>query len=302
MISKSSILLTGAGGFLGRAIQAELKSFDIISLSRKGGDIIHDLTSSAPKLPPADIVVHCAGKAHVVPKTEAERKAFFDVNVVGTRNLLKGIELSGSLPHAFVLISTVAVYGVETGVLITEQQPLNAVEPYGLSKIQAEEIVLEWCAKHSVTCTILRLPLVAGPNPPGNLGSMIRAIRRGYYFNIDNGGAKKSVVLAKDVAAIIPKAAAIGGIYNLTDGYHPTFAEIATNIAAALGKSKPLTMPGTLARLLAKIGDFVGRSFPLDSRKLKIISTDLTFDDTKAKATLNWKANAVLTAFRRTLN
>lgn len=302
MPGKSRILLTGAGGFIGRAIGAELKSFEIISISRKAGDIIHDLSSAVPKLPPADIVVHCAGKAHVVPKTEPERKTFFDVNVGGTRNLLRGIELSGSLPDSFVLISTVAVYGVETGVLITEQQPLIATEPYGLSKIQAEEIVLEWCAKHNVTCTILRLPLVAGPNPPGNLGSMIRAIRRGYYFNITDGDAKKSVVLATDVAAIIPRAAAVGGIYNLTDGYHPTFAEIATHIAAALGKSKPLTMPVIIARLLAKFGDIAGRSFPLNSRKLKIISTDLTFDDTKAQDTLNWKPNAVLAAFKSMLN
>lgn len=298
MSDKTRMLLTGAGGFVGQAIKTELGDFEIVSMSRNSGDIVHDLTTAVPKLQHFEIVVHCAGKAHMIPKTDAEKKAFFDVNVKGTKNLLRGLELSEGLPSSFVLISSVAVYGVDTGVLITEQEPLNATQAYGLSKKQAEEITLEWCNKHGVRCTILRLPLVAGPNPPGNLGSMINAIRKGYYFDIAGGKAKKSIVLARDVAAIIPRAAKQGGIYNLTDGYHPSFAEIASHIAAELGKSKPLIMPRFIAGFLAKIGDLLGPGFPLNSRKLQVMGSDLTFDDSKARAILNWDPDTVLNGLK----
>lgn len=45
--------------------------------------------------------------------------------------------------------------------------------------------------QHNVVCTILRLPLLVGTNPPGNLGAMIKGIARGYYFNIGGGKSKK---------------------------------------------------------------------------------------------------------------
>ena len=83
---------------------------------------------------------------------------------------------------------------------------------------------------------IFRLPLIAGPNPPGNLGVMIDGIKKNRYFNIDEGRAHKSIVMAEDVASWIAAVAPIGGTYNLTDGYHPSFAELAALIANQLDK------------------------------------------------------------------
>jgi len=82
-----------------------------------------------------------------------------------------------------------------------------------------------------VICTILRLPLVVGLNPPGNLGAMIKGIRIGFCFNIADFSAKKSMALAKDVAQFIPRIALIGGFYNLTDGIHPNFYDLSHPIA-----------------------------------------------------------------------
>ncbi|RZK23854.1 MAG: NAD-dependent epimerase/dehydratase family protein, partial [Flavobacterium sp.] len=243
-----------------------------------------------------DLVIHCAGKAHSVPKTEVEKQAFFDVNVNGTANLLKGLEAAPSLPQSFVLISTVAVYGCESGVLINEDYPLNASDAYGMSKIQAEQLVKEWCAKHNIICSILRLPLLVGKNPPGNLGAMIKGIQKGYYFNIAGGKAKKSMVLANDVAKIIPELAKIGGTYNLTDGYHPNFRELSNLISKQLVKKNVFNMSKVVAKGLAKVGDVLPQ-FPLNSSKLSKITSDLTFNDEKAKTNLGWLPNRVLDVF-----
>jgi nucleoside-diphosphate-sugar epimerase len=290
------ILLTGASGFLGKHIYGELKDHgNIVTLSRVGSNINVNLDRDIPKLEYLDLIVHAAGKAHSVPKTELEIKSFFDVNLKGTENLLKALEKLAVLPGFFVFISSVAVYGLDSGTKINENTVLQAKDPYGLSKIAAEELILSWCALNNVVCTILRLPLLVGKNPPGNLGAMIKGIKKGYYFNIAGGEARKSMVLASDVAKLIPKVAKIGGIYNLTDRNHPSFFELSTSIAQQLHKSKPINIPLWLAKIMAHTGDLFGAKAPINTNKLKKITSDLTFDDSHAQNKLGWNPTAVLT-------
>jgi nucleoside-diphosphate-sugar epimerase len=292
-------LLTGGTGFLGYFISKAISESNIlVTLSRNIGQYSICLEQKVPVFfEKFDLVIHAAGKAHTVPKTSLEKQAFFDVNFKGTQNLLQGLEESQSLPKAFIFISTVAVYGEENGINISENAPLLAKDPYGLSKIQAEQLVLDWCNRNNVICTILRLPLLAGQNPPGNLGAMIKGIQKSYYFNIAGGKAKKSVVLAEDVARFIVKVAEIGGIYNLTDGYHPSFAELSSHISIQLGKGKPMNMPFGLAMIVAKFGDLLGSKAPLNTNKLKKITSDLTFDDSKAREAFGWDPTPVLEGF-----
>ena len=287
-------LLTGSSGFFGSEYLALLGNDDVITLGRNNATITADLSIEVPEIDTVDLVIHAAGKAHTVPRTHQEKEEFYNVNVEGTRNLLLGLENARSLPKSFVFISSVAVYGLETGNLIDENTSLLAVDPYGHSKIQAEKLVTDWCDKNNITCTILRLPLLAGKNPPGNLKSMIKGITVGYYFNIAGGKAKKSMVMARDVAKIIPKVAGIGGIYNLTDRHHPSFFELSALMATQLGKKAPLNIPKWMAVLLAKAGDIVGKKAPINSNKLSKIISDLTFDDSKAQVKIGWSPSYVL--------
>lgn len=293
------IILTGSSGFLGQYIDKELsKANEVITISRKNAVILINLAKEIPILPTTDIIVHCAGKAHSIPKTEIERQEFFDVNVTGTLNLLMGLDQATNLPKSFIFISSVAVYGCESGLIINENSPLNAIDPYGQSKIEAEQQIQDWCAKNKVICSILRLPLLVGVNPLGNLGAMIKGIKKGYYFNVAGGKAKKSMVLAADVAKLIPIVAPIGGIYNLTDGYHPNFFELSSVIAKQLRKRKPYNIPFLLAKLMATVGDVLGNRVPINSNKLNKITSDLTFDDSKARKLLNWHPFPVLDFFK----
>lgn len=290
------ILLTGSNGYLGKHIYKELaKTHETITLSKTNADYCIDLSVNNFTINhDFDCIIHCAGLAHMVPRNKLDKESFFNVNVKGTENLLKGIELNGTFPKWFVFISTVAVYGVEEGVNINENTPLLAKDPYGFSKIQAEKLVLDWCLKNNVTYTILRLPLVVGENPPGNLGAMIKAIQKGYYFNIAGGKARKSMVLASDVAKIILKASKIGGVFNLSDGYNPNFHELSNAIALRYGKSKLFNLQFFIAKSIALVGDVLGTKLPLNSHKLKKITSDLTFDDTKARNVLGWNPKKVL--------
>jgi nucleoside-diphosphate-sugar epimerase len=294
------VLLTGASGFVGRHIARSFPDDELITLGRSvSGGVRCDLSAVVPLLPSVELIVHAAGRAHSVARTPAEARAFFDVNVTGTANLLAAVDRT-SPPASFVFISTVAVYGRESGVTIDETEPLAARDPYGDSKRDAETLITKWCTARGVRCAILRLPLVAGPNPPGNLGAMIRGIRRGYYFNIGGGAAAKSVVLARDVAAIVRRAAEVGGVYNLTDGQHPTLAQLALLIAGQLGRPAPANIPYGAAALLAAAGDLIGVRSPLTSAKLRVLTSSLTFDDGRARAAIGWSPTPVLDGFRIT--
>jgi nucleoside-diphosphate-sugar epimerase len=291
-------LLTGVNGFLGKTILRQIsKSNKIWGLSRNESDFNFFLEKDIPDFNlQFDLVIHAAGKAHSVPKSKLEQQEFFDVNVCGTKNLLEGLTKSG-IPKYFVFISSVSVYGKDFGLGIDENWPLGATDPYGLSKIKAERIVIDWCKLHQVSFTILRLPIIVGPNPPGNMGFMIKGVQKGYYFNIAGGKAKKSMVLAEDVAKFILKSASVGGIYNLTDGHHPSFKEVSNHISIQLGKRYPKNLPLWLAIVVAKFGDLLGSKIPLNTNKLKKITSDLTFDDCKAREAFGWNPKKVLEGF-----
>jgi nucleoside-diphosphate-sugar epimerase len=292
------ILLTGSNGFLGKVMLQTLSiKNEVYTLNRNSSDYNVDLSRDDCFFDQKfDLVIHAAGMAHSIPLSEEEISMYFEINVNGTENLLYALSGS-SLPKQFVFISTVAVYGEFNGSLINEQSQLKAIDPYGRSKIQAEQRVVQWCSKNDVIMTIFRLPLVVGLDPPGNLGKMINGLRKGFYFNVAGGSAKKSMVLASDVAKFVLKASEVGGIYNLTDRYHPSFFELSNNLSNQLGRSKPKNLPFWFANFLAKCGDILGSRAPLNSEKLIKITSTLTFDDSKAFEVFGWRPNPVLMGF-----
>lgn len=233
-------------------------------------------------------VVHSAGHAHRRPRTEAERERFFRINRDGTAALLRALDQV----EAFVLISTVAVYGRQAGELLPESTERGAEDAYGRSKIEAEDLVREWGARTGCRIGILRLPLIAGANPPGNLGAMIRAMRKGWYVGIGPGEARRSMVLASDVAAAVPRILEEGGIYTLNDGVHPRLRDLEEGMAKALGRGKPWRVPMSVARMAGGSGDlverFTGKRLPVNQNVIQKLTATLTFSDKEARHRIGW--------------
>jgi nucleoside-diphosphate-sugar epimerase len=294
-MKKTDYLITGASGFLGRNIVAVLSPGKTIS--SLGRDARNSYRVDVAKEVPVfhenfSTIIHASGKVHSVPKTEKEARDFFDVNVQGTRNLMLGLSQSEQLPQRFIFISTVAVYGKESGADIAEDHPLLGQTPYAKSKIAAEALITEWCTAQGIILTILRLPLIVGPHPPGNLGAMITMMKRGWYVGIGSGLARKSMVLAQDVAAFIPIIEQVGGIYNLTDGSNPAMRALENALAAHL-KKRIWRLPEGLLKTMAWVGDGLGKRSPLNSLVYKKLTATLTFSDTKARK-VGWNPRAVI--------
>ena len=299
MIDRMNLLFTGASGFLGHNILPLLKrkySVKTLGLTSQD-DYTVNLATEVPEFTQKyDIILHASGKAHSVPKTEEDKQLFFGVNLQGTKNLCSALENIG-IPKSFIFISTVAVYGCEYGNDITEEHPLDGITPYALSKIKAEKYLEDWCNTYNVKLSILRPSLIAGPNPPGNLGAMIKGIKAGKYLSIAGGRARKSVLMVHDIATLIPLLIEKGGIYNICDTYQPTFRELEAVICKQLDRKMPLSIPYWFANVMAKLGDILGEKAPINTPKLHKIFKSLTFSNEKAVRELGWLPTNVLKNF-----
>ena len=294
------LLFTGASGFLGNIILPLLKEqydVDTIGLTDKD-DIKINMAKEVPHLNKTyDVVLHAAGKAHTVPRTKEEEQVFYDVNYIGTIHLCDSLEKVG-YPKSFVFISTVAVYGCDSGELIDETHPLKGESPYADSKKKAEKYLTNWCKERGVNLTILRPSLLAGHNAPGNLGSMVEGVKKGYYLNIAGGKVKKSVLMAEDIARLLPLVEDKNGTYNVCDSYQPSFGELSVSVARQLGKRTPISIPYWMAWCMAKVGDLMGSKAPINSYKLSKMTESLTFSNEKARRELGWEPSDVLTNYK----
>ena len=294
--------MTGASGFLGKEMCRILsKDNDIWALGRTPtpyNNIESDLSNPSIKLPKVQFnqVIHLAGKAHSYPKTEKEIQAFEEVNYQGTLHLLNALENQTDI-KTFVFASTIAVYGLENGNNIDESFPTQPTTPYGKSKLNAEKAIIEWCTNRHIKYLILRLPLIAGENPIGNLGAMKKAIQKGYYVRIKGNQVQKSLVLASDIAHIVAHFEDQSGIYHLTDGYNPTFNEIEQAFEKAMNRKIRINIPLSFLKKMATVGDVLQKIYiktPLSTLTLNKLTSSLTFNDDKAKRELGWKPNSVL--------
>lgn len=288
-----NILLTGSSGFLGSYLFNSLRiNNNVFTLNRSSGDFVVDLSQSQFSIDLFfDIVVHSAGNIHSNPKSDFEINKVYSDNYKSTVNLVNSLE---SPPSYFVFISSIAVYGLEEGINISECAPLQAVDPYGRSKIDSEKYLINWCNQNNVKLLILRLPLVVGNAPKGNLNKMIKAISNYYYFEVSGGKARRSMVLAEDISANLLHMINFPGIYNLTDGYHPSYNELALAYSKLLRKRLIFNISFRFAHVLARIGDkmFLGGIY--NSKVLNKLLSTLIIDDSLARKTFGWESKKVV--------
>jgi len=282
------IFLTGHNGYLGSFLMTKFREKDIetVTIGRSNNsNWKFDLSSDTNEFPTnnesnnVDLVIHAAGLAHRVPKTETEKQAFFDVNFEGTKRLLKALKDSGNIPKQFLFVSTIAVYGepMDSEICVPPYPNKKEIDqldltPYGLSKWKAEQVVIEWCRNEGVNALIWRLPLIVGENAPGNLGAMEKAIRKGYYFRIGNSyNRMRFYVKIEDIVNDILKLSGDeSGLNNMISG-QKSYGEFEDEIAAKYNR-KVRTIPIWLVKIIARFGDFIP-GFPLNSYRLnKLIS------------------------------
>lgn len=241
------ILITGAGGMLGRYLADQFKGEKIFTLGlRDNADYVVDLTKEIPDFGEEnyETVIHAAG-------TEDNSKATA-LNLEGTKRLLKALEKN--VPENFVYLSSHRVYSRDAGENITEDANLWASDEVGKSKALAEESLREWCADRNVTLTIIRPARMFGDGVGGETLSLFNDAISGKYIHIRDNHSLVSLVCALDVAKGIKQLYRYGGVYNAADGKPVKFIDMVESLTVNIGARKRMThLPANWAEWLWRL-------------------------------------------------
>lgn len=289
---QNDILVTAAGGFLGKYLIDELRRvlpsdpapvIHTAGLSPHNDYLVNLVQESFAPTRRYRTVYHLLGACH-----EGDMES---LNVMATRNLLSSLE--NNPPENVIYISSTEVYGADEGVGINENREPEPVSEAGKTKLKAEEILSKWCEANDVALAILRSPAIVGTGMRGPLRKMVNSIYRGSYHHIEDETCRMSVVHATDVARAMVMLTGHSGIFNITDGVNPSRHDLAEAFAHRLNDKRIYTLRAKRARIVARICDFL----PFAGYGRKVLAEryrTLTFDDARLRRTIEWEPNSVV--------
>lgn len=294
------ILLTGASGFVGRAVLASLiqSRFVRVALRRpdaagipEGVDVFEASLSPdqdwIKALSGVSSVIHCAARVHVMNEEAADPLAEFRrVNVDGTLRLARQAAEAGV--KRFVFVSSIKVNGElsQPGQPFTADQIPAPGDPYGISKCEAEAGLWALSEETVMEVVVIRPPLVYGPGVKANFLAMMRWLQRGVPLPLgDVTENRRSLVyldnLADLIVTCVDHPAAANQTFLVSDDEDLSTAALLRRMAKALGRpARLIPVPVGLITLGAKL---IGRS-GIAQR----LCGSLQLDIGKTKALLDW--------------
>lgn len=259
------VLITGGTGFVGKALLARVLSdsaFKVKIATRHVGLTRHDgvdtfsvgsiqsETKWEPALAGVQVVIHAAARVHVMSESSADPLAEFrKVNVDGTLNLARQAVAAGV--RRFIFVSSIKVNGegTEPGKPYKADDAPAPVDPYGISKLEAEHGLLALAAETGMEVVIIRPVLVYGPGVKANFRSMMNWLNKGIPLPLGSIRNKRSLValdnLVDLIVTCIEHPAAANQVFLVSDGEDLSTTELLWRMGAALGKpARLLPLPG----------------------------------------------------------
>ena len=183
-----------------------------------------------------DVVFHVAGIAHI-KETKKNESLYYSIN----RNLAYEVaeKAKNDGVHQFIFLSSMSVYGIETGV-IDKETPVNPKSAYGKSKFQAEEMINK-LADDSFTVAILRPPMVYGKGCKGNYPRLAKlALRTPIFPLVDN---KRSMIYIDNLSEFVKQICdnTSSGLFLPQNSEYVNTSEMVRLIAEAHGKKIIMT-------------------------------------------------------------
>ena len=292
------VLVTGGSGFIGQALVRNLcsRGLDVLCALRgchnskiptpsiQIGDIDAD-TNWQEALRGIDVVIHLAGRAHVLREDSSSPiEEFRKTNVAGTLNLAR--QVLAARVRRMVFISTIGVLGNENKRPFRESDCPAPIEPYALSKWEAEQGLSRLLGSSGTELVIIRPPLVYGPNAPGNFGRLVSAVKKGYWLPLGRVKNSRTLVALDNLVDLIHRCsfhpAAAHQIFLAGDAEDVSTTQLLKKIGGVVDRpARLISVPVWMLELMAKL---IGREAVVGK-----LCGDLRVDIGKARQLIEWE-------------
>lgn len=262
------VLVTGASGFVGRALCPALGAagHSVLRAVRRddgqpGTVVSGDLGPSCEwfeRVECPDVIVHLAARVHQMNERHDDAERLHQqANAQGTLALASLARERGV--RRFVFVSSVKVNGEGRSQPYRADDIPRPADAYARSKADAEAGLMQIAAQGGMEVVIIRPPLVYGPGVGGNFGSLLKWVRRGYPLPLASvTGNRRSLVAIDNLVSLIvlciDHPSAVGAIWMVSDDQDVSTAELLQRMAAALGRPARLwPLPPAVLELFAVI-------------------------------------------------
>lgn len=303
----NTALVTGATGFIGQQLCRRLQQggcrvrallrgeadgpWDEAHTCVLGADRVH-----ADVLAGVDTVYHLAGVVHAMATADVDPSTYHAVNTAASEELaLRAVEAGVKQFIYFSSVKAVADPGDEC---VDESWQLPPNDPYGRSKLEAEQRLFSIGGDSGMQVTVLRPALVYGPAVKGNLWRMLQAIDKGRFPPLPDTGNQRSMVSVDDLIDAARLAAdsaqADRQVYIVSDGVHYSTRQLSVWMYEALGRKVPgWSIPVLVLRAGALLGDVIGRvrgrPQPLNTAILSRLLGSACYRSNKIQKELGWR-------------
>lgn len=304
-------LVTGSSGFIGSHV-ALLVSAEgqntrrlVRSFTGVGNEMLGDLAdlfSLRLACEGVDTVFHCAGYAHAFStQGKAEEMRHWQINFEGTRNLLEAAGEAG-VKH-LVFLSSVKAMGEPGNACVDEAYGAPPNTAYGLSKLAAEQVVLEAGKRYNMHVVNLRLSMVYGAGGRGNLERMARLVKRGFFPPLPETGNHRSLVHVHDVVGAMRLVAdndlANGRTYIVANREAPSGRVLFDALRDIQGlPTCQWAVPAFILHSIGTLGDGVQKvlrcRMPIDSEVIERLLGSAWYSPARIEKELGWTAKVSL--------
>ena len=297
-IKSNRIAVIGGSGFVGSrlidciSVDKHVSNFDK-QPSKFHPEITHigdirDLSKLNSYLSEIDLVVLLAAEHRDDVSPES---LYYDVNVEGTKNVLRAMDENGV--KNIVFTSSVAIYGLNK-LNPNEEHVADPFNNYGKSKWEAEEALRDWynSDKQNKSLTIIRPTVIFGERNRGNVYNLLKQIASGKFMMVGKGVNFKSMAYIGNIVAFIKyqvdHVKPGYQVYNYVDKPDPSMNELVHQVEKSLDKKLPsLRLPYWLGMLggigFDMLSKLTGKKFPISSVRVKKFCATTQFDASAAQ-------------------